>query len=371
MINHSIWDKLCYYLSEKITSDISEREFEPIVEKGLEILGWSEFAGDFAIRPNYQLGSKRNSLRPDFLVKSSETGEKLFVTEIKKPKTLLIQQNQTQLSTYMRQFKLPFGLLIGPQIQIFYDGLLNPEDNAVLIETIEFNRGSIEGERFVQLFSKENFNLQALHEFAETRLKLIKRAAEVKKLTQKLTSDEFNTHIVALIKQDLSNDYESELVNEAIQKIEIYVSPRKGTTLETSVHAPAIRKSSETNAKSNNPHDKTKFILNGNKIPLAKNRFVLEFIKEYLKRYPSGFNLLKEVFYDDLQGSIGVINSLDFVKNKYAHTHRKRHFMQETDILTSADHIPFVVSTEWSFNNVQNIVRIARENGFLVEEVRN
>jgi hypothetical protein len=36
------WDKLCYYLSEKIQGEITEREFEPIVEKGLEILGWSE-----------------------------------------------------------------------------------------------------------------------------------------------------------------------------------------------------------------------------------------------------------------------------------------------------------------------------------------
>ena len=58
------WNKLCYYLSEKITTDIPEIEFEPIVEKGLEILGWNEYSGDFEIRPNYQLGSTKKSMKP-------------------------------------------------------------------------------------------------------------------------------------------------------------------------------------------------------------------------------------------------------------------------------------------------------------------
>ena len=43
------WNKLCYYLFEKIQTDITETEFESIVEKGLEILGWDEFSGDFDI----------------------------------------------------------------------------------------------------------------------------------------------------------------------------------------------------------------------------------------------------------------------------------------------------------------------------------
>ena len=73
------WNKLCYYLSEKITTDIPEIEFEPIVEKGLEILGWNEYSGDFEIRPNYQLGSTKNSLKPDFVVKSNKTRKKTFL----------------------------------------------------------------------------------------------------------------------------------------------------------------------------------------------------------------------------------------------------------------------------------------------------
>jgi len=80
------WNKLCYYLSEKIQTDIPEIEFEAIVEKGLEILGWNEFSGDFVIRRYIQMGSTKKGLIPDFVVKSNQTGEKLFVIEIKRPK---------------------------------------------------------------------------------------------------------------------------------------------------------------------------------------------------------------------------------------------------------------------------------------------
>lgn len=229
-MNSEKWDKLCYYLSEKILDDMPEREFEPIVEKGLEILGWSEFSGDFEIRPSFQLGSTKNSLKPDFLVRSNTNGDKLFVVEIKKPKMPLSRQNQTQLSTYMRQFKLPFGILIGPQIQIFYDGELNDQENAVLIETIDFKRGNLKGEQFVELFSKESFNLKALNDFATNSLKKINRKIEIKKLTDKILSDNFKNKITELIKQHFVDEYDNELIETVFKDLIIEIKNRKVET---------------------------------------------------------------------------------------------------------------------------------------------
>ena len=180
------WNKLCYYLSEKILTDIPESEFEPIVEKGLEILGWNEFSGDFEIRPNYQLGSTKKSMKPDFVIKSNQTGEKLFVIEIKKPKVPLNNQNQIQLSTYMRQFKLEFGILIGPQIQIFYDGELNKKENATLIENIEFNRDNEKGKQFIDLFSKSTFDINVLRKFAKKYFEKINEKEIKKEIKKKI-----------------------------------------------------------------------------------------------------------------------------------------------------------------------------------------
>lgn len=220
------WNKLCYYLSEKIKTNILESEFELIVEKGLEILGWDEYSGDFDIRPKYQLGSTKNSLKPDFVIKSNESGEKLFVVEIKRPKISLNKQNQTQLSTYMRQFKLDFGILIGPQIQIFYDGKLNKKENAILIENIEFKRESEKGKTFVELFSKENFDKNILSEFAKKSFHKINKKETEKEIKTKVLSQDFKETVTELIVGNLSQEYDKDLVLNVITNLKLEISEK-------------------------------------------------------------------------------------------------------------------------------------------------
>jgi len=221
-----IWNKLCFYLSEKIQTDIPESEFELIVEKGLEILGWSEFSGDFEIRPNYQLGSTKKSLRPDFVIKSNKTGEKLFVVEIKRPKVPLSNQNQTQLSTYMRQFKLEFGILIGPQIQIFYDGELNKVENAALIENIEFKRENEKGKQFTELFSKDNFDKHTLSDFAQKSFKKINEKQTEKEIKNKVLSDDFKEIVSEIMLEKLSVEYDINIVTRVLNDINLDISEK-------------------------------------------------------------------------------------------------------------------------------------------------
>lgn len=220
------WNKLCYYLSEKITTDILESEFELIVEKGLEILGWDEFSGDFEIRPNYQLGSTKDRMKPDFVVKSNQSGEKLFVVEIKRPKVPLRNQNQIQLSTYMRQFKLEFGILIGPQIQIFYDGVLNKNANATLIENIEFKRENEKGKQFIELFSKDKFNKSSLNKFAENSYKKINEKVTEKEIIEKVLSNDFKAIISELIINKLSIEYDINLVSEILKDFNLDITEK-------------------------------------------------------------------------------------------------------------------------------------------------
>jgi hypothetical protein len=42
-----------------------------------------------------------------------------------------------------------------------------------------------------------------------------------------------------------------------------------------------------------------------------------------------------------------VINNLNFINQKYSGSKKKRHFVNNDDILVSADGIQFVVSTEF------------------------
>jgi len=189
-------------------------------------LGWDEYSGDFEIRPNYQLGSSRDRMTPDFVVKSNQTGEKLFVIEIKRPKVPLSNQNQIQLSTYMRQFKLEFGILIGPQIQVFYDGELNKNENATLIENIEFKRENEKGKLFTELFAKDKFDKDALTEFAKKSFKKINEKETEKEIKDKLLSENFKETVSEIILEKLSVEYDINLVSKVLKDIKLEISEK-------------------------------------------------------------------------------------------------------------------------------------------------
>ena len=325
-MNNEKWNEICFLLSDNIRTDISESDFEQNVIQALRVLDWKEFLGDLQIRPSFQIGASNR---------------------------------------IMRQLRLQYGVLIGQVIQIFYDGDLTDHDDPVLIETIEFERDSAKGLKFVELFSKQTFSYETLKTFTLNSLKKINRKADQKKLQQKILSTEYQSELLELIKQDFLNNYDAELIDNVLKEISIKIQPKQ----QTAVEKPTFQNYVSSQTENKSIRDKTKYIINGTSARLPKNRFVLEFVKAYLQKYPTDFSSLKQVFKDEYQGSTGVINKLDFVETKYANKSNKRHFTGNNEILTSADNVQFVVSTEWGKDNIKNIVDLARENGFEIQEV--
>lgn len=362
-MNNEKWNEICFLLSDNIRTDISESDFEQNVIQALRVLDWKEFLGDLQIRPSFQIGAS-NRIMPDFVVNSAEK-KNLFVIEIKQPSIPININFQQQLFSYMRQLRLQYGVLIGQVIQIFYDGDLTDHDDPVLIETIEFERDSAKGLKFVELFSKQTFSYETLKTFTLNSLKKINRKADQKKLQQKILSTEYQSELLELIKQDFLNNYDAELIDNVLKEISIKIQPKQ----QTAVEKPTFQNYVSSQIENKSIRDKTKYIINGTSARLPKNRFVLEFVKAYLQKYPTDFSSLKQVFKDEYQGSTGVINKLDFVETKYANKSNKRHFTGNNEILTSADNVQFVVSTEWGKDNIKNIVDLARENGFEIQEV--
>ncbi|AXB55221.1 PDDEXK family nuclease [Flavobacterium fluviale] len=117
-----------------------------------------------------------------------------------------------------------------------------------------------------------------------------------------------------------------------------------------------------------NSRDNTKYLFNNMK--LGKGRLVLEIVKSYLNKNPnSTFGQLQNRFPPNLQGSTGVINTLDHIKTKYEKASKKRHFIEDEYVLVSGDNISFAVSTEWGIGNIHNLIEIAKEEDFQIEEV--
>lgn len=364
-MNNEKWKEICFLLSENIRMEISESDFEQSVIQALRVLEWKEYSGDLQIRPSFPIGAT-NRIVPDIVI-NSEQKRNLFVIEIKQPNIPLNTKFQKQLFSYMRQLKLQYGVLIGQLIQIFYDGDLTDYDEPVLLETIEFEKDSPKGQKFVELFSKENFSYDKLDEFTQNSLNKINRKKEQKLLQQIILSQDYESKVIDLIKLNFLNEYDGEIIDNVLREISVKISLKKENDNVRQIPTNQLNSFDQTEVK--NERDRTKYIINKNGIKLAKNKFVLEFVRLFLKQNPLNFNDLKNIFLTEYQGSIGVINELDFVETKYANKSNKRHFIEDENILTSNDNVKFVVSTQWGKGNVENIVDLARKKGFEIEEV--
>lgn len=108
--------------------------------------------------------------------------------------------------------------------------------------------------------------------------------------------------------------------------------------------------------------DKTKYIIDGR--TCLKNRLVLEVVKKYVSEH-SGitFDELRDVFYDKLQGSFGVVRKMEDIPDKQ----KIRYFMKE--IIELDDGTKVVVSNQWGKDNIKAFVILAKSFGYEIQEI--
>lgn len=113
-------------------------------------------------------------------------------------------------------------------------------------------------------------------------------------------------------------------------------------------------------APSGNGRDTTKYILDGKRY--GKNRLVLAIVQKYAYSYncPT-IGMLTAAFDRSLQGSLGVVRSLEDVKRNYS-DYERRFFCQPNEIIHTADG-DCVVCTQWGKYNIDNMVARAKQLG--------
>ena len=153
---------------------------------------------------------------------------------------------------------------------------------------------------------------------------------------------------------------------------DIFISKPKGkkTLAKAQLTTESIKKSSFADADTLKGTG-IKIYLNG-KGPYAKGRFPLEVIREYLKRNPSATcQQLKDLFPSSLLGTWGrwglIEPDIEKAKNLVINGESKhlRHFLDKESILTApGDLVPFVVSSQWDYTNLPNILSKVEEFGW-------
>jgi hypothetical protein len=123
--------------------------------------------------------------------------------------------------------------------------------------------------------------------------------------------------------------------------------------------------SEERRAAARANRDTTKYSFYGS--IYRKNKLVYAVVTQYLKDYPeTTFNILKQVFPDELQGTYGVFTLLEEAQEIFQKKGHKRHFLEDDEVLRTADGVEIAVCTQWGIGNIWRFLETASSLGYQI-----
>jgi len=355
------WNQFVYVLCDAKKKGVEEDAYHAQIENQLQFLGWLLYKGEICHKPNIPIGNSKY-IQPDILIKKD--GEDQFVVEVKRPVHSQTERERVQLESYMRQLKIEVGIYIGEHIEVFYD--MPKRKDAVSVLKIPLELDNKQGAKFVDRFSKDNFSKDSIVAFCEERIKEMQRQANLNKIKESLIADA-QIHITESLKPYLIEKYGDSFSEEDIRgmltTLKFIAKDKEGLTVEVPVSVVAPQ---EDNSNQNKrTYDSTHYSLDGGPL-LGKNQLAYAIVSSYVKQHPkTTFEEIERIFPPKLQGSFGVVRTLDYIKEKGYNGHR--YFDKPDEILKSYDGTSFVVSTQWGKGNLPNIIDVAIKLGFRVE----
>jgi len=217
------WAELCFHLSDNVSSSINENVFEEKVLLTLEkLLGWSQFRGEIKVKSSLQIG-RQNFITPD-IVLFAHDNKAVIVLEIKRPEEDLGSPGIFgQLQSYMRQTKADFGLLIGNEILVYYEGSLSPHADPILISKIRFKSDSTEGIDFVDFFNRNSFIAGKYKPYLKAHIDRLEQQQKINALKERFLSEETSRKLHKLLQGEFT-DIEAPILMEAMKGMIIKIS---------------------------------------------------------------------------------------------------------------------------------------------------
>ena len=291
---------------------------------------------------------------PDIIIKNN--GEDLFVVELKKhTRSDSKHDGQKQLFSYLNQLKIDLGILVWDNLYLFDYDYISKDDEFHVLE-IPFISENPNGVKFVELFSKENFDRQKIKDF-------IKESNENKNMEIEMKNELTVNLVKELLSQYFSKKYPSIDVESIISEYNISLMKKNLYVLNNSNTRELIHESNSSGE-----------IYLFNNISYPKRRFVLAVVSDYVRNNPNiTYDHLKLIFPDDLQGGYGVFQDDALVlntvlsnrKNK-EREYKRRYFTNSNEkIFLQAESRTIIVSGEWGDNFIDFFNR-AKELGLNV-----
>ena len=146
----------------------------------------------------------------------------MFLIECKRPNNKQSLRNRKQLDSYIATTRICIGIYIGEYIELFYD---ERSDKALALPVfrVDYNpTNNPNGEKFVELFHKKNFNKERLISFCKERYQPILY------LNKELANSD--NYIKKLILQDLKYKYgnsKEPLIEDILMRYSVSISDKE------------------------------------------------------------------------------------------------------------------------------------------------
>ena len=358
------WNQFVYDLCEAKKRDVDEDIYHSLIETQMQLLGWAKWKGEISHKPNIPIGNSK-FIQPDILIKRDD--EDQFVIEVKRPIHSQTEREQVQLESYMRQLKLDVGIYIGEHIEVFYDKPKSKDAVSVLRIPLEIDNKL--GAKFVEKFSKESFTKDGIVEFCESRMEEMNRQANLNKIKEGLIANaqmQITESLTPYLMEKYGSTFSEADIKGMLSQLHFSASLTDAPPLHVHKDTPTEPiQTLPTDDTKKRVYDHTGYSLEGGEF-LGKNKFVYAVVSTYVEQHPKAtFADIERAFPPELQGSFGVVQTMDYIKER--NFKGRRYFKEPEYVLRSGDGIPFAVSTEWGKGNIRNFLKVVRQLGYRVE----
>ncbi|MDD6473277.1 MAG: hypothetical protein PUF62_09650 [Bacteroidales bacterium] len=355
----SMWQELIIDIIKDKKNDVAEDLFQSHIISSFRLLGWSLAYHEICPKERINIGAN-NQIEPDITIKLA--GKPVMVIEVKRPNNTVTQRQEEQLLSYMRILALPVGIYFGHEIRFYYD---TGNDSPQLVWTCELNSQAENGPQFVEFVKKSTFSQERILNYSKEKSKTIHSTAIMNQFSQGL-QENADSIIKALLtdyfvqSKRCNKDIVSSILNSYVFSID-----KEQCCSAVDISHPTGIMLAETNNGSRSKRDTTKYSIDGGKTYLGKGKIVSRIVKLFMEKNPDvTFEQLRKAFPDNLQGSYGVVRSLEQIElSKQNHKDLSRRYVMNEQLLT-ADGKIVVVSNQWGQYNFANVLNLISRWGW-------
>lgn len=206
MTNSEKWNDIVHYYHKNKYS--LEEEIQKTYERDIfhHILSysWDEIDSQRTL----QMASTQKKM--DIVLQKDR--KDIIVVELKQHSARKNDGGQAQLFSYLNQLKtVHIGILVCDRLCVYcFDFMKNDDENAQNCLEIPFTNDNSDGEKFVELFSKDNFDEEKIRQFVQERIKQKGAAIKIK---EEITSGSF---LQTAVKEYLKKSYDEEMIEKVL-----------------------------------------------------------------------------------------------------------------------------------------------------------